>query len=61
MRIIFVNLHSILILFYGIEICIGAIGVEAFIAVHHCYQVLLFALVYDVVGIAREHWQSLSI
>ena len=47
-------------LFHRVEIGIGAIGVEAFVAVHHGDEVVRFREVDDVVGIAGEHLHGLD-
>lgn len=43
------------------EVSIRSLWVEDFIAVHHCYQVLSIREVYDVVGVAGEHVDTLDI
>ncbi len=53
------NLKGVL-LFHGVEVGIGARGVEALVAVHHGDEVVGLAEVDDVVGIAGEHVDGLD-
>ena len=54
------NLKWVL-LFHGVEVGIGARGVEALVAVHHGDEVVGLAEVDDVVGIAGEHVHGLDV
>ena len=49
-----------LFLFYRIEIGVGLIRVEYFVAIHYCYKVFGVGEVDDVVGVAREHDDTLD-
>ena len=49
-----------LFLFHRVEVGVGLVGVEHFVAVHHCHQVLGVGEVDDVVGVAGEHDDGLD-
>ena len=49
------------VLFYWFEVCIGLVGVEDLVAVHHRDEVFRVAEVDDVVGIARQHVYALDV
>ena len=53
-------LRKYLFLFHLVEVCVGAVGVEYFVAVHYCDEVFCVGKVDDVVGVAGEHDDALD-
>ena len=44
---------------YRVEECVGALGVECLVAVHHGHKVFGIGEVDDVVSVSREHYHRL--